>query len=63
LELNDNPALDKPAEGKGAETDSEKQTSVISGSTSIKGRSIDIVEEDDDIKPSALDMLYQILDS
>jgi RNA-dependent RNA polymerase len=63
LELNDNPALDKPAEGKGAETDSEKQTSVVSGSTSIKGRSIDIVEEDDDIKPSALDMLYQILDS
>jgi RNA-dependent RNA polymerase len=63
LELNDNPALDKPAEGKGAKTDSEKQTSVVSGSTSIKGRSIDIVEEDDDIKPSALDMLYQILDS
>ncbi|PKX91697.1 RNA dependent RNA polymerase [Aspergillus novofumigatus IBT 16806] len=63
LELNDNPALNNPAEVKGAETDSERQTSAVSGSTSIKGRCIDIVEEDDDVKPSALDMLYQILDS
>jgi RNA-dependent RNA polymerase len=61
LELNDDPALDKPAEGKGAEIDSEKQTNMVS--MSIKGRCIDIVEEEDGVKPSALDMLYQILDS
>lgn len=62
LELNDNTALDKPTEGRAEETDLEKQMSLVSGSTSITGGCIDIMEEDD-VKPSALDMLYQILDS